>query len=113
MHLVKVFLQLIFLTKTVQFFCKKLKPAEKSKSSTYCECLVILGIYTESLSPIFSFKGKQILRLTDNKGEVSVSTIGSPKHALQAMALKVYKVANSLGLKLYFHWRTIEDPTMQ
>ena len=29
------------------------------------------------------------------------------------MALKVYKVANSLGLKLYFHWRSREDPTMQ
>ena len=74
---------------------------------------MILGIYTESLSPISSFKGKQILHLTDNKGVVSVFTIGSPKPALQAMALKVYKVANSLGLKLYFHWRTREDPTMQ
>ena len=29
------------------------------------------------------------------------------------MALKVYKVANSLGLKLYFHWRTRDDPTMK
>ena len=44
---------------------------------------------------------------------VSIFTIGSPKPALQAMALKVYKVANSLGLKLYFHWRTRDDPTMQ
>ena len=53
------------------------------------------------------------MHLTDNKGVVSVFTIGSPKPALQAMALKVNKVANSLGLKLYFHWRTREDPTMQ
>ena len=28
------------------------------------------------------------------------------------MATKVYKVANSLGLKLYFHWKSGEDPTM-
>ena len=74
---------------------------------------MILGIYTIFLSQIFSFKGKQILHLTDNKGVVSVFTIGSPKPVLQAMAIKVYKVANSLGLKLYFHWRTREDPTMQ
>ena len=73
---------------------------------------MILGIYTESLSPIFSFRGKQILLLTDNKGAVSVFTIGSPKPALQAMATKVYKVANSLGLKLYFNWKSREDPTM-
>ena len=87
--------------------------AEKSQNSTYHECLVILGIYTEVLSPIGSFKGEQILHLTDNKGVVSVFTIGSHKPALQAMALKVYKVANSFGLKLHFHWRTREDPTMQ
>ena len=43
---------------------------------------------------------------------VSVFTIGSPKPALQKMAIKVYKVANSLGLKLYFHWKSREDPTM-
>ena len=68
---------------------KKLKPAEKSESSTYREFIVILGIHTEALSPISLFKGKQILHLTDNKGVVSVFTIGSPKPALQAMALKV------------------------
>ena len=28
------------------------------------------------------------------------------------MATKVYKVANSLGLKSYFHWKSREDPTM-
>ena len=28
------------------------------------------------------------------------------------MATKVYKVANSLGLKLYFKWKSREDPTM-
>ena len=53
------------------------------------------------------------MHLTDNKGVVSVFTIGSPKPALQAMALKVYKVAKSLNLKLHFHWRTRSDPTMQ
>ena len=63
-----------------------MKTVEKSESSTYRKCLVILGIYTESLSPIFLFKGKQILHLTDNKGVVSVYTIGSPEPALQAMA---------------------------
>ena len=73
---------------------------------------MILGIYTDSLGPISSFKGKQILHLTDNQGVVSVFTIGSPKPKLQAMALKVYKVANSLGLKLHFHWKSREDPTM-
>ena len=52
------------------------------------------------------------MHLTDNKGVVSVFTIGSPKPALQAMATKVYKVANSLGLKLYFHWKSRDDPTM-
>ena len=52
------------------------------------------------------------MHLTDNKGVVSVFTIGSPKPALQKMATKVYKVANSLGLKLYFHWKSREDPTM-
>ena len=29
------------------------------------------------------------------------------------MALNVYKVANSLGLKLYFHWRSRDDPIIQ
>ena len=88
-------MQLISLIKKQTVFSRKLSTAEKSKSSTYHECLVILGIYTESLSPIGSFKGKQILYLTVNKGGVSVFTIGSPKPALQAMALKVYKVAKS------------------
>ena len=92
-----------FSDKDQTVYSRKLTSAEKSHSSTYCECLVIFGIYTESLSPISSFKGNQILHLTDNKGVVSVFTIGSPKPALQAMALKVYKVANSLGLKLFFH----------
>ena len=86
---------------------------EKSESSNYCEFLLILGVYTEALSTIGSFKGKQILHLTDNKGVVSIFNTGSPKPSLQAMALKVYKVANSLGLKLYFHWRSRDDPTMQ
>ena len=102
-----------FSDKNQTVFSRKLKTAEKSERSTYHECLVILGIYTESLSPIFSFRGKQILHLTDNKGVASIFTIDSPKHTLQAMALKVYKVANSLGLKLYFHWRSREDPIMQ
>ena len=93
-------------------YSRKMTLSEQSQSSTYCECLVILGIYTESLSLIFSFKGKKILHLSDNKGIVSVFTIGSPKPALQAMATKVYKVANSLGLKLYFKWKSREDPTM-
>ena len=53
------------------------------------------------------------MHITDNKGVVSVFTIGSPKPALQAMALKVYKVANSLNLKHHCHWRTRYDPTMQ
>ena len=74
---------------------------------------MILGIYTESNSPISSFKGRKILHLTDNKGVVSVFTIGSPKPVLQAMALKVFKVANSLGLKLFFVWKYRNDPTMQ
>ena len=43
------------------------------------------------------------MHLTDNKGVVSVFMIGSPKSALQAMALKVYKVANHLNLELHLH----------
>ena len=74
---------------------------------------MILGIYTDSHGPINWFKGKQILHLMDNRGVVSVFTIDSPKPALQTMALKVYKVANSLGLKLFFHWRSRDNPTMQ
>ena len=62
---------------------------------------------------ILQFKGRQILHLTDNKGVVSIFTIGSPKPALQAMALKVFKVANSLGMKLFFSWKSRDDPTMQ
>ena len=64
---------------------------------------MILGIYLESLSPIISFEGKQILHLMDNKGVGSVFAIGSPKLELQAIATKVYKVANSLGLRLYIY----------
>ena len=85
-------------------YSRKLSSAEKLLSSTHHECLVIFGIYTGSLSPISSFKGNQILHLTDNRGVVSIFTIGSPKPALQKMATKVYQVANTLGLKLYFHW---------
>ena len=29
------------------------------------------------------------------------------------MAVKVFKVANSLGLKLFFVWKSRNDPTMQ
>ena len=47
-----------FSDKNKTVFSRKSSTAEKSKSSTYRECLVILGIYTESLSPILSFKGK-------------------------------------------------------
>ena len=85
----------------------------KFQSSTYRECLVILSIYTDSNSPMSSFKGRQILHLTDNKGVVSIFTIDSPRPALQAMALKVFKVANSLGMKLFFSWKSRDDPTMQ
>ena len=59
-------------------YSRKLKLSEKSLSSTHCECLVILGIYTDSQSPIGLFKGKRILHFTDDKGVVSVFTIGSP-----------------------------------
>jgi hypothetical protein len=94
-------------------YSRKLTLHEKSQSSTFRECLVILGIYTNSNSPIGSFKGRKILHLTDNKGVVSVFTIGSPKPALQEMAVKVFRVANSLGLKLFFVWKSRNDPTMQ
>ena len=93
-------------------YSRKLTLSEQSQSSTFCECLVILGIYTDSNGPISLFKGRQILHLTDNKGVVSIFTIGSPKPALQAMALKVFKVANSLGMKLFFIWKSRKDPTM-
>ena len=52
------------------------------------------------------------MHFTDNKGVVSVFTIGSTKPALQAMAVKVFQVANSLGLKLFFLWKSRDDPTM-
>ena len=97
----------------ITVYSRKLKLSEKSLSSTHRECLVILGIYTDSQSPISSFKGKRILHFTDNKGVVSVFTIGSTKPALQAMAVKVFRVANSLGLKLFFLWKSRDDPTMQ
>ena len=74
---------------------------------------MILGIYTDSQSPVSSFKGKRILHFTDNKGVVSVFTICSTKPALQVMAVKVFWVANSLGLKLFFLWKSRDDPTMQ
>ena len=49
----------------------------------------------------------------DNKGVVSVFTIDSTKPDLQAMAVKVFQVANSLGMKLLFYWKSRDDPTMQ
>ena len=100
------------LTKMKQFFSRKLTAKEKNESSTYRECLVILGIYTNPNSPIHSFKGQQILHLTDNKGVVSIFSIGSPKKHLQSMAVKVYKAANRLNLRLHFEWKSREDPTM-
>ena len=36
-------------------YSRKLTLSEQSKSSTYRECLVILGIYTDSHGPISSF----------------------------------------------------------
>ena len=47
-------------------YSRKLKLSEQSESSTYHECFVILGIYTDSQGPISLFKGKQVLHLTDN-----------------------------------------------
>ena len=78
-------------------YSRKLKLSEKSLSSTHCECLVILGIYTDSQSPISSFKGKCILHFMDNKGVVSVFTIGSTKPA--------YK----LWLLMFCGWPTLWD----
>ena len=57
--------EVFFLDKNQMVYSRKLSPAEKSLSSTNHECLVIYGIYMESLSPISSFKGNQILHLTD------------------------------------------------
>merc|ERR1711873_308733 len=91
-----------FQTNTKQFFSRKLTANEKLESSTYRECPVILGIYTNPSSPIHSFKGHQILHLTDNRCVVSIFNIGSPKKHLQSMAVKVYKAANRLNLKLHF-----------
>ena len=102
-----------FSDKNETVFTRKLTANEKKESSTYRECLVIYGIYTNPNSPIHSFKGHQILHLTDNTGVVSVFRIGSPKKHLQSMAVKVYKAANRLNLKLHFEWKSREDPTMQ
>ena len=46
------------------------------------------------------------MHLTDNKGVVSVFTIGYPKKYLQSMAVKVYMAANKLNLKLHFSCRS-------
>ena len=46
-------------------YSRKLKLSEKSLSSTHCECLVILGFYTDPRSPIGLFKGKRILHFMD------------------------------------------------
>ena len=102
-----------FSDKNETVFSRKLTANEKKESSTYRECLVIFGIYTNPNSPIHSFKGHQILHLTDNRGVVSVFQIGSPKKHLQSMAVKVYKAANRLNLKLHFEWKSREDPTMR
>ena len=75
-----------FSDKNQTVYSRKLSSAEKLLSSTNHECLIILGICTESLKPISYFEGNQILHLTDNKGVVSVFTIGSLKPALQKMA---------------------------
>ena len=53
------------------------------------------------------------MHLTDNKGVVSVFTIGSPNKALQSMAVNVFKAANRLNLKLHFQWKSRSDPIMQ
>ena len=99
-------------TRMKLFFSRKLTAKEKNESSTYCECLVILGIYTDPHSPIHSFR-RQILHLTDNRGVVSIFTIGSPKKHLQSMAVKVYGAANRLNLRPHFQWKSRDDPTMQ
>ena len=71
-------------------YSRKLTPSEKAESSTFSECLTILGIYTDSSSHIHKFSRRNILHLMDNKGVVSVFSIGSPCPKLQSMAVAVF-----------------------
>ena len=101
-----------FYGKQQTVYSRKLTNNERSESSTYRECLTILGIYTDSSSPIHLFKRREILHLTDNKGVVSVFTIGLPRPKLQSMAVAVFKAANRLNLRLYFQWKPRTDPLL-
>ena len=79
-----------FLEENKTVYSRKLTATEMKESSTHRECLTILGIYTNPSSPIYSFRRRQILHLTDNKGVVSVFTIGLSNKHLKSMAVKVY-----------------------
>ena len=71
-----------FLDKNKTLFSRQMSASKRNESSTYRECLVILDIYMNSNRPIFSFKGQQIMHLTDNKDVVAVFMKGSPKKKL-------------------------------
>ena len=101
-----------FLGKQETVYSRKLTFSERKESSTYRECLAILDLYTDSSSPIHSFRRHEILHLTDNQGVVSVFTVGSPKEKLQSMAVAVFRAANQLNLKLHFQWKPRTDPVM-
>ena len=95
-------------------YSRKLTPSEMAESSTFRECLTIFGIYTDkSSSQIHKFSRRNILHLTDNKGVVSVFSIGSPRPKLQSMAVAVYRAANRLNLKLFFEWKPRTDPLLK
>ena len=56
------------------------------QSSTFRECLVVWDVYSPpSASKGSQLPNSQVIRMTDNRGVVSISTIGSPKKHLQEL----------------------------
>ena len=55
---------------------------------------------------------REILHLTDNKGVISVFTVGSPKEKLQSMAMAVFRATSWLNLKLHSQWKPRTNPAM-
>ena len=87
---------------------------EMHQSSTFRECLVVWDVYASpSISIGSKFSNFQVIHITDNKGVVSIFTIGSPKKHLQELALDMCHSCNHLGIKLHFLWHPRDTPIMQ
>ena len=70
-------------------------------------------VFSSTNSLVSQFKNSKVIHFTDNKGVVSIFTIGSLKKQLQSMVANFYRSCNYWNIKIHFSWKPRESPVMQ